>query len=149
MSNNENNEGKNKIIGAVLIGLVVVYFIFKYLGDWLGYGLLLIAVLHIPYNYFIKNFTKQTMINSGICFGLAMFSFTLSYFFNYSDCGCYKLYLKSSVAQRGVDEINWDGIEECEAKWNKEVIKGDYQSTNKAVYSDPIQYFGEKCDDKE
>ena len=147
MSENKDSKGTNTLI-AIIIGIAVIYYIFKYLGIWLGYGLLAIGILHIPYNYFIKNFTKQTLINSSIFIGLAIFSFSLNYYMNYSDCDCYEAYYNSLTAERGVDDIDYDGIKECREKWKKEVIEGNYKSNNNGVYSDPIQYFEEKCDNK-
>jgi hypothetical protein len=147
MSDSKDNKGTNTLI-AIIIGIGVIYFIFKYLGIWLGYGLLAIGILHIPYNYFIKNFTKQTLINSSIFIGLALFSFSLNYFMNYSDCECNNIMrgeLSHSIFGKG--EVDRRGYDECLEKWHNEAIEADYKSNNKGVYIDPVQYFDERCDD--
>jgi hypothetical protein len=145
----EKDNNVNGIIIAVVILLAVVYYTFKYLGDWLGYILMIIGISYIIYNYFKKNLTKITYRIGFIFIGLSLISFTLSYFLNYSDCECYKVYIgemNSSIFGKG--EVDRRGYDECLEKWHDEVIEGDYKSDNKAVYTDPVQYFGEKCDDK-
>ena len=147
MSDKEENSGTNALIG-IIVGLAVVYFAVKYLGIWIGYIMLILGLSHLIYDFFKKKFTKLTILNASVFFGLAISSFAFNYFINYSDCDCYEAYYESLTAERGVDDIDYDVIKECREKWKKEVFEGNYKSNNNGVYTDPIQYFEEKCDDK-
>jgi hypothetical protein len=126
---------------VLVIGISVLYLIFKYFGSYLGYISILTGISFIAYNFYKKNLTKQTLIYGSIIFAVGIFSFMLNSFFNYSHCECYDILM----AKYNINEdYDYDAADECYDKWDDEVM--DYESDNKGVYVDPIGYFHERCD---
>ena len=139
MSDEQNNKWTS--VGIVLIiGIAVLYMIFKYLGNYLGYISILTGISYFAYNFYKKNLTKETYIYVAIIFAVGLISFGLNSFFNYSHCDCSEI-----VMDKLMGEPNFNEYEECLDKWNDEVK--DYKSDNKGVYIDPINYFRERCND--
>lgn len=138
----EEQNSKWTSLGIVLIiGITILYFLFKYLGNFLGYILILTGIIYFAYNFFKKNLIKETYIYGAIIFVLGLTSFGLNSFLNYSHCDCYEISM-----DRYMGEDNFNEYDECLDKWDDEVQ--DYKTDNKGVYLDPLNYFSERCNDE-
>lgn len=78
----DNNSSTGSIVLAVIIIVVAIYYLFKYLGIYIAYGLILISIGYFIYNLYIKNFSKKTIYYSLFFLLLACGSFGLSILFD-------------------------------------------------------------------
>ena len=80
----DNNSSTGSIVLAVIIIVAAIYYLFKYLGIYIAYGLILIGIGYFVYNLYIKNFSKKTIYYSLFFLLLACGSFGLSILFDES-----------------------------------------------------------------
>jgi hypothetical protein len=82
MEKTNNSSSTGSILIAIIFVIAAVYYMFKYIGIYIAYGFILLAIGHLIYNILIKNFSKKTVFFSlGFVF-FALVSFGLRFLFD-------------------------------------------------------------------